>query len=75
MVLVVFAFNDAHIPDLPFSGFTTQWFSAAFDNIDLTGALKRSAWLALVNGLAATFLGMFAALGSGRPPAPPAIGS
>ncbi len=50
------------IPSLPFSGFTTQWFSAAFDNIDLTGALKRSAWLALVNGLAATFLGVFAAL-------------
>ena len=62
VVLVVFAFNDAYIPSLPFSGFTTKWFSAAFDNIDLTGALKRSAWLALVNGLAATFLGVFAAL-------------
>jgi spermidine/putrescine transport system permease protein len=62
VVLVVFAFNDAFIPALPLSGFTTKWFHAAFENTDLTGALKRSAWLALLNGFAASLLGLCAAL-------------
>ena len=62
VVLVVFAFNDAYIPALPLSGFTTKWFHAAFANTDLTGALKRSAWLALLNGIAASLLGLLAAL-------------
>jgi spermidine/putrescine transport system permease protein len=62
VVLVIFAFNDAYIPALPFSGFTTKWFHAAFSNTDLTGALKRSAWLALLNGVAASLLGVAAAL-------------
>ena len=62
VVLVVFAFNDAYIPALPLSGFTTKWFHAAFSNTDLTGALERSAWLALLNGIAASLLGLLAAL-------------
>jgi spermidine/putrescine transport system permease protein len=62
VVLVIFAFNDAFIPTLPLSGFTTKWFHAAFSNTDLTGALKRSAWLALLNGVAASILGVLAAL-------------
>src|SRR4029077_5061869 len=62
VVLVVFAFNNAYIPTLPLSGFTTRWFHAAFANTDLTGALKRSAWLALLNGVAATILGLLAAI-------------
>jgi spermidine/putrescine transport system permease protein len=62
VVLVIFAFNNAYIPALPFSGFTTKWFHAAFSNTDLTGALKRSAWLALLNGVAASLLGVAAAL-------------
>jgi spermidine/putrescine transport system permease protein len=62
VVLVIFAFNNAYIPALPFSGFTTKWFHAAFSNTDLTGALKRSAWLALLNGAAASLLGVAAAL-------------
>jgi len=62
VVLCVFAFNDAFIPALPWSGFTTKWFHNAFANADLTGALRRSAWIALLNGLAATFLGVLAAV-------------
>jgi spermidine/putrescine transport system permease protein len=62
VVLVIFAFNDAFIPTLPLSGFTTKWFHAAFENTDLTGALKRSAWLALLNGVAASILGVLAAI-------------
>ena len=56
LVIVVFAFNDALIPTLPLSGFTTQWFHNAFANTDLTGALQRSAVIALINGVAATIL-------------------
>jgi spermidine/putrescine transport system permease protein len=62
VVLVIFAFNNAYIPALPFSGFTTKWFHAAFSNTDLTGALKRSAWIALLNGAAASLLGVAAAI-------------
>jgi len=62
VVLVIFAFNDALIPALPLSGFTTKWFHAAFSNTDLTGALRRSAWLALLNGVAASILGVLAAI-------------
>jgi spermidine/putrescine transport system permease protein len=62
VVLVVFAFNDSFVQTFPLQGFTTRWFHAAFSNTDLTGALRRSAWLALLNGVAATFLGVLAAL-------------
>ncbi len=62
VVLVVFAFDDSFIQTLPLSGFTTRWFHDAFSNTDLTGALRRSAWLALLNGVGATFLGVLAAV-------------
>lgn len=63
VVLVIFAFNDNPIQTLPLSGFTTKWFHQALSNGDLTGAIERSAWIAALNGLAATFLGTLAALG------------
>jgi spermidine/putrescine transport system permease protein len=63
VVLVIFAFNNNPIQTLPLSGFTTRWFHQALSNSDLTGAIERSAWIAAVNGLAATFLGTLAALG------------
>ena len=63
VVLVIFAFNDNPIQTLPLSGFTTKWFHQALSNGDLTGAIERSAWIAALNGLAATLLGTLAALG------------
>jgi spermidine/putrescine transport system permease protein len=63
VVLVIFAFNDNPIQTLPLSGFTTRWFHQALGNSDLTGAIERSAWIALVNGVCATLLGTLAALG------------
>jgi spermidine/putrescine transport system permease protein len=63
VVLVIFAFNDNPIQTLPLSGFTTKWFHQALSNGDLTGAVERSAWIAALNGLAATFLGTLASLG------------
>ena len=67
VVLVVFSFNDSYIQALPLSGFTTKWFHAAFANTDLTSALRRSAMIGLLDGLAATALGTMAARGAGTP--------
>ena len=63
IVLVIFAFNSSMIPTLPLTGFTTHWLRAAFSNGELTSALQRSAEIALENGLAATALGVLAAVG------------
>ncbi|HVQ88915.1 MAG TPA: ABC transporter permease [Actinomycetes bacterium] len=63
VVLVVFAFNDSTTPTLPLAGFTTDWFSQAFSNTQLTTALVRSTLIAIVTGLLATGLGMMAAIG------------
>jgi spermidine/putrescine transport system permease protein len=65
-VLVVFAFNSGTIPSLPIKGFSTKWFSLAFSDTTLTGALGRSALIGAVNGLAATLLGTMAAVSLAR---------
>lgn len=66
LVLVVFAFNSGTIPTLPIKSFSTRWFSAAFSDTTLTGALGRSAIIAAINGLAATLLGTMAAVSLAR---------
>jgi spermidine/putrescine transport system permease protein len=66
VVLVVFAFNSGNIPTLPIKSFSTKWFSAAFADTPLTSALARSALIAVVNGLAATLLGVMAAVSLAR---------
>jgi spermidine/putrescine transport system permease protein len=66
VVLVVFAFNSGNIPTLPITSFSTKWFSAAFSDTTLTSALLRSVLIAVVNGLAATLLGIMAAVSLAR---------
>ena len=66
VVLVVFAFEDSYIQALPWAGFTTKWFHTAFDNTDLTSALRRSAMIGILDGLAATALGTMAAVALAR---------
>ena len=66
VVLVVFSFEDSYIQALPWSGFTTKWFHTAFANTDLTSALRRSAMIGLLDGLAATALGTMAAVALAR---------
>jgi spermidine/putrescine transport system permease protein len=66
LVLVVFAFNSGNIPTLPIKSFSTKWFSAAFADTTLTSALLRSALIAAINGLAATLLGVMAAVSLAR---------
>jgi spermidine/putrescine transport system permease protein len=66
VVLVVFAFNSGNIPTLPIKSFSTKWFSTAFSDTTLTSALGRSALIAALNGLAATILGVMAAVSLAR---------
>lgn len=66
VVLLVFAFNSGNIPTLPIKSFSTKWFSAAFSDTTLTSALLRSLLIALINGLAATLLGVMAAVSLAR---------
>jgi spermidine/putrescine transport system permease protein len=66
LVLVIFAFNDGNIPSLPIKSFSTKWFSAAFSDTTLTAALLRSLLIAGINGLAATLLGVMAAVSLAR---------
>ncbi len=66
VVLTVFAFNGGNIPTLPIKSFSTKWFSAAFADTTLTSALLRSVLIALVNGIAATLLGVMAAVALAR---------
>jgi spermidine/putrescine transport system permease protein len=66
VVLVVFAFNSGNIPTLPIKSFSTKWFSTAFADTTLTSALARSALIAALNGLAATILGVMAAVSLAR---------
>jgi spermidine/putrescine transport system permease protein len=67
VVLVIFAFNDSTTPTLPLAGFTSSWFSEAFTNDQLTSALVRSAVIAVLTGIIATTLGIFASIGLTSP--------
>jgi spermidine/putrescine transport system permease protein len=67
VVLVIFAFNDSTTPTLPLSGFTTDWFSEAFTNGQLTSALMRSTVIAAITGVLATLLGVMASIGLTAP--------
>jgi spermidine/putrescine transport system permease protein len=66
VVLLVFAFNSGNIPSLPIKSFSTKWFSSAFSDTTLTSALLRSFLIAVLNGLAATLLGVMAAVSLAR---------
>ena len=67
VVLVIFAFNDSTTPTLPLSGFTSTWFTEAFTNDQLTSALVRSAFIAVLTGVIATALGILASIGLTSP--------
>jgi len=63
VVLVIFSVNNSMTPTLPLSGFTTKWFHQAFANTELTGAVVRSAEIALTTAVFATALGVMASIG------------
>jgi spermidine/putrescine transport system permease protein len=63
VVLMIFAFNDDMTMAFPIKGFTTKWFEAGLTDSDLISAMTRSAAIGVINGLAATLLGVMAAIG------------
>lgn len=66
VVLLIFAFNSGNIPTLPIKSFSTKWFHAAFADSELTSALVRSFIIAVIDGIAATLLGVMAAVSLAR---------
>jgi spermidine/putrescine transport system permease protein len=63
VAIVVFAFNQSPIPTLPITEFSTRWFSQAFTDTNLGGALLRSFEIGAATGLFASALGIMASLG------------
>ena len=62
-VMIIFAFDDSFVQTLPWSGFTTKWFSNAFSNEELIGSLERSVWIGVAAAILATLLGLITAVG------------
>jgi ABC-type spermidine/putrescine transport system permease subunit II len=66
--LVLFAFNSSDTLGLPFEGFTTQWFSALFDDREAMDAMRTTMLVAvIVTGLSIA-LGMVSAYSIARAP-------
>jgi spermidine/putrescine transport system permease protein len=63
VAIVIFAFNQSSTPVLPIAAFSTRWFTQAFSDTELTGALLRSVEIGAATGLFATALGITASLG------------
>lgn len=58
IVLIVFSFNDSVIAALPFVGFTTEWYEAAWQEEGVRQALWASVKVAIGSALIATGLGL-----------------
>jgi ABC-type spermidine/putrescine transport system permease subunit II len=61
-LVVLTAFNHATITTLPIEHYSLQWFKALFTNLKTLDALWTSVILGLLAAVAATFLGLCAAL-------------
>ncbi len=61
LVLAAFSFNDSIVFSLPWAGFTTKWYSAAFADPNLRAALTNSIVVAAIVAPASVVLGTLAA--------------
>jgi spermidine/putrescine transport system permease protein len=61
MVLAAFSFNDSIVFSLPWAGFTTKWYSAAFADANLRAALTNSLLVAAIVAPVSVVLGTLAA--------------
>ena len=61
VVLAIFSFNDSIVFSLPWAGFTTKWYSAAFADADLRAALTNSVVVASIVAPVSVVLGTLAA--------------
>ncbi|HYC81408.1 MAG TPA: ABC transporter permease [Solirubrobacterales bacterium] len=66
LLLALFSFNDSSIISLPWEGFTTKWYSAAFSNGDATTAIVNSLEVATIVMVVSVVLGTLAAWGLTR---------
>ena len=48
LLLAAFSFNDSIILSLPFKGFTTRWYTEAFDDPRMRIGLTNSIWIATI---------------------------
>lgn len=62
LILGIFSFNDREIVSFPWQGFTTRWYAGLFENEQILGALRTSAWIALVASIITTVLAIPAAI-------------
>jgi ABC-type spermidine/putrescine transport system permease subunit II len=67
--LVLFAFNSSDSLGLPFEGFTTQWFSALFDDREAMDAIQTTMVVAVIVTGLSIVLGMVSAYAIARAPA------
>ncbi len=66
VILPIFAFNNATVIAFPLRGFTTDWFVAVWQDVELRGALINSLIVAASTSVLATTFGVFAARASTR---------
>jgi spermidine/putrescine transport system permease protein len=66
LLLAVFSFNDSSIIALPFEGFTTRWYWAAFTDPDVADSLSNSLVLASIIAPLCVVLGTATAWGITR---------
>jgi spermidine/putrescine transport system permease protein len=66
LLLGLFSFNDSSIISLPWAGFTTQWYDAAWSNPEARTAVTNSLVIALIVMVLSLVLGTIAAWGLTR---------
>ena len=66
VIMGVYAFNSSNVQSWPIAGFTTKWFSSAWDNEQVRDSLWLSLRCALLATGAALVLGSLAAFGLAR---------
>jgi len=66
VLLPMFAFNNSKVIAFPLSGFTTEWFSQMWADVQLFRSLKNSMIVSVSTAILATMLGIFAARASTR---------
>jgi spermidine/putrescine transport system permease protein len=66
LLLALFSFNDSAIISLPWEGFTTRWYEAAWEAQDARDAIVNSVVVAIVVMIGSLILGTLAAWGLTR---------
>ena len=66
VILLIFSFNDSAVPSFPLSGFTTHWYTLAWQDTLLRQSLINSTTVALVVTPCCLVLGTLTAFGLTR---------